>query len=110
MKKYGIPTAGYEVFSDPAIQLMKTIPLDLIRVLVIQQIDKLYYRDVYKRQGEDRFLHSRVIYTGGEPGSRVIEGYTQDMTRIVERVRELEEKQESGTRLPDPPVILSVPA
>lgn len=24
---------------------MKTIPLDLIRVLVIQQIDKLYYRE-----------------------------------------------------------------
>ena len=40
--------------------------------------------------GQDRCLHSRVIHTGGEPGDRVIEGYTQDMTHIVERVHELE--------------------
>ena len=62
----------------------------VLRLLTRGEFPGDYVEFRIRLDGEDRFLHSRVIYTGGEPGSRVIEGYTQDMTRIVERVRELE--------------------
>ncbi len=62
----------------------------VLRLLTGGELPGDYVEFRIRLDGCDRFLHSRVIYTGGEPGSRVIEGYTQDMTRIVERVHELE--------------------
>lgn len=59
----------------------------VLRLLTRGEFPGDYVEFRIRLDGEDRFLHSRVIYTGGEPGSRVIEGYTQDMTRIVEPVR-----------------------
>ncbi len=40
--------------------------------------------------GKVHYLHSRVIFVYFENGHRIVEGYTQDMTRIVERLHELE--------------------
>lgn len=62
----------------------------VLRLLVRGEFTDNYVEFRIRLDGRERFLHSRVIHMGGEPGSRVIEGYTQDMTHIVERVHELE--------------------
>lgn len=40
--------------------------------------------------GRTRYLHSRVIYVYHHGHHRIVEGYTQDMTYMVERFHELE--------------------
>ncbi len=65
------------------------------RAKICEQLDKADSSGDYVEfrlflNGSFRYLHSRVIYVYRENGKQVVEGYTQDMTHIVERLHELE--------------------
>ena len=65
------------------------------RAKIREQLDRADCADDYVEfrlfvNGSLHYLHSRVIYVYHENGKRIVEGYTQDMTHIVERLHELE--------------------
>ncbi len=65
------------------------------REKIIEQITHPDTNDEYTEfrlfiDGEVHHFHSRVIHVNHINGKKVIEGYTQDMTHMVERLNELE--------------------